>query len=428
MAAALIWVPVFSGCLTAPFAEESRVFHLMMDRAQGYEHWEPTVVTDPRDSLHLVAASTEYREGALDLGRIVAFASFDGGRTWSRTVPPVDVRAHNTYFDPVVLVERETGAVILTGLGIRAAEPPVPAMARTGYDLLAWRSEDGGRTFGAPTVLATGSGLYVEEFTQGSYANANFVGADKQWTAQAPDGTILLAWSHMVAATLDEPTTDRFDLVVSTSRDAGRSWSDPTVVERGGFLGFAYPFVTTTGEWLIAAVEYTASEIHVATSRDEGATWEVEVIGKTPGWPYLSIQELRTADGSGSLVLFAQCGAEGAYRVCAYERTRAGAWGGPVPLTPASPGETVVASVALADGSVAVSWFEQDGSDAHAHLGWLRRFGELESVVRIPDALGRESAGAGHYVGLAVSGETIVSIWPRFGEANGLHAYLVTRG
>lgn len=417
----LLAVLLLAGCSSPRLSEEPTVWsvtRVLLDSGAsgGYEHWEPMAVTDPHDPDHLVVATTEVNplEDTLQQGFLGAFVSHDGGQTWSRSLVPRGGPAYTTYYDPVLLVDHKTGDILLTGLGITAVEPQVPAWLRSGYDLLQWRSTDGGLTFVGPDVIWQSSGLDVMEFVTGRYVDVDFRGADKQWMAQAPDGTIALVWSLMLGNPTDEPLADRFDLVLMLSRDGGRSWEEPAVVYSGGFPGFAVPLLAEAG-WFLAFYDYGPEHYVVASSADQGATWSIETFGgPVVDRPYVSIQE-----SEGKVTVYGECMDKGRSLVCAATQGPAG-WS-QEPVSTPSDALTVVQTAKARDGAIGMAWFASDIPDADA---LLFRSSRLAEPLKL-DNLGRPSWHAGHYIGLTPTRQGFMAVAPNFNGEPTLVAYLV---
>ncbi|MGH2691300.1 MAG: sialidase family protein [Actinomycetota bacterium] len=136
----------------------------------------------------------------------------DGGRTWST---PRDITsAAGRYRGPSRLVVHPDGTLVnLFGDGPSC--DPFPSCIKD-VTLMASRSTDLGDTWSAPVpVAATGfpPGYVDSDIDRLDAPQADF-------PALAPDGTIHYAWSEIAP---DRSST----VYLTSSRDAGRTWSDP---------------------------------------------------------------------------------------------------------------------------------------------------------------------------------------------------------
>jgi hypothetical protein len=123
---------------------------------------EPSIARSPINSNFLVGTFQEGRftdGGAVDCGYSI---STDGGQTWTRAlIPNLTQTSGGTYFratDPVAGVDLNGNTYLLT-------EAATDELFRHGVVLLS-RSNDGGQTFGMPSVIyhpASGSGLFPDK-------------------------------------------------------------------------------------------------------------------------------------------------------------------------------------------------------------------------------------------------------------------------
>ena len=96
-------------------------------------HVESVLAINPRDPNNLVAASMDFGEE----GGVVAYASRDGGRSWSRAVDSTGHTARFDGLDPAAAFDREGAAYLLSD----------------GDSLMAFKSTDGGFTWSAGAVI-----------------------------------------------------------------------------------------------------------------------------------------------------------------------------------------------------------------------------------------------------------------------------------
>ena len=409
-----------AGCLQAqpegnggspPTAAAPDVERVGIDLGEG-DAFEPMAVVDPRDPEHIVVVASEHRPDAS--GRThrwnIAYASFDGGRSWTRSEIPGGPSAGldhplvaATDMGDAVAAFLPDGTVLYAGLALNFFEDTV----LRGYDLYVARSTDGGRTFPEVTVVASGRGLAVIGPLEAPVA---WFANDKEWLSTGEDGTALLGWTEIEFPPLDDPASGEVgqnDAVFSVSRDGGRTWSAPALVATTGYSG-SYPLLEPDGTWHIALYNYNIGSLHMATSFDEGATWGLQTLaGSTPSvaWPVLFLHEGaihygHTADGEGD---------RPAARV----------------LTSADHGATWQPSLKFVN-SGEVSWaqhtFAADGAGRLHVLGydggedgldmtlWTQADGELSH--RILDAgLAGSSGPRSHYLGLVGLPTGAFAVW-----------------
>ena len=176
-------------------------------RYQAYG--EPYLAVNPRNPRNLLGAAQCINGGALPIlngGALpipCTFASFDGGRTW-RENGPLPLPPGDRVGGDVTVAFTSQG----TGL--------VASHAGAGWavdSVLVWRTGDGGRSFGRPTVVYRGGGGAVV--------------VDHPWLAVGPAharaaDTLYIAWT----ATAGQNFL-RTRLLFSRSTDGGRHFDPP---------------------------------------------------------------------------------------------------------------------------------------------------------------------------------------------------------
>lgn len=256
--------------------------------------WEPFVVVDPADDRHIVALSGQFRDapGGESTLAMVAHVSRDAGRTWRSSEVPAPAGSTQVA-DPVALVLPD-GAVLVAGIAWAGQNPQSPLMAPAGTAITTFvvRSEDGGLTYGEPIVVAQGYGATVAGL------GVHLPTTDKPWLALGPDGTILLTTLVYDNPSRQDPSVPfgTADIHATSSKDGGRSWSPLRPLPRPDHSPhFASPAIEPDGTWQVAFIDIDFSKnpfaqtfgLWLATSRDEGTTWDAKRIGATPWMPTL---------------------------------------------------------------------------------------------------------------------------------------------
>lgn len=243
---------------------------------------ETTIAVNPRNPMNLVAGTNDYRvfnsrEDRND-GSGWAYATFNGGRTWTDTQVP-----HLTF---------QTGATGLLSDMDSAGDPALAFGRRNtvyyanlafsrlndGSAIVVSASHDGGRTWGEPSIVhsdgvdSSGNPVATDIFN-----DKEWIGVDQQ------SGAIYVSWTEFGPS--GSP------IVVSSSRDGGATWSAPVQVNPaftpGGITPYSQgsiPQVDEDGRLFIAyeaavcqslacdqATDHDA--IVVARSRDGGRTF-----------------------------------------------------------------------------------------------------------------------------------------------------------
>lgn len=174
---------------------------------------EPWIAADPRDPLHLVGAWQQDRWSNGGASGLVAAVTFDGGRTWTRSLPPVSVcgggRGFNRASDPWVSISPD-GTVHLMSLSLGG-----PGST---HALLATRSRDGGLTWSEPIAVVQEPGPDVLN--------------DKETlTADPFDSNYVYAvWDRVSGLTNPNPNNHRGPIRFARSSDGGETWEPPRTI------------------------------------------------------------------------------------------------------------------------------------------------------------------------------------------------------
>jgi hypothetical protein len=241
---------------------------------------ETPLAVNPRNPQNLLTGNNDwnYNDGC------GVNVSFNGGRTWTRTLPDgflpgitkytndpnVDgTGAYDYGGDPAVAFGPD-GTAYFACFGYQASQP-------YGVALFLSRSTDGGKTWlrgGSTEPLALVSAFNGNGKARGSIGQF----PDHEWIHVASDGTIYVPWAHFNGNSSHSP------IFIGVSRDGGRSFAAPVKVTSGSVrsdqdarvvtdprTGYAY----LTFDNSIQGGKGTAT--FVSVSKDHGATWNAPV-------------------------------------------------------------------------------------------------------------------------------------------------------
>ena len=159
---------------------------------------ESTLAVNPLDPYNMVGSSKRFTNPATYAFSLAAYATFDGGLSWTEAPPlgligdPDPTKAWVGVSDPAVAWDN-AGNVFLVGL-------PFPATGPETLGIAIYKSTDGGRSFGAPN--------FIHQST----------GDDKQ--SAAGDGNPASPFYGNVYAAWDDGSTLRF----ARTSDHGTTW------------------------------------------------------------------------------------------------------------------------------------------------------------------------------------------------------------
>jgi BNR repeat-like domain len=236
---------------------------------------EPYVAVNPGNANHLIGAWQQDRWSGGAARAVMTGASFDGGRTWTRTLQPFSVCAAGTGLtggyeratDPWVDIGPD-GTVHAMGLAVSGGAFTTGALSA----MLAARSTDGGRTWSPPAVLVRDGPAFFHD------KNA--------LTADPTDARYVYGvWDRLDPAG-NGPT------MLARSTDGGVSWEAARVIyapaPTGGAAGVSQTIgnrivVRPNGEVinLFAQIDTVSGQatrrLGVIRSIDKGATWGAPV-------------------------------------------------------------------------------------------------------------------------------------------------------
>lgn len=384
--------------------------------ARGAEPW---IAVDPADSLHaVVAAMSTLPAEPVGHPWIGTAVTFDGGATWEEGAPAgsllddgASVGPYNFAAD-VMLAFANDGAVVLVALAGTSAPgfyctPVGPCGPGAGAgssrnDLVAWRSTDGGRTFGEGVVIAPADGARLH----GPAGNVALVGAhDREHLAvDSESGRLHVVWSLLDA------TGSR--LVASASDDHGATWSEPRLVAAGLYGPHA---VALGGVVLVGARNGNEGTAVVVRSEDGGESWsEPVVLGEMPY--YSTVPVALWKDGDATRALAAHPTGESQERVLLYASADSGAsWSEPVSALPegAAVKRLPLLAVAPATGEGALAAYEADGSaEALAGVAIGISRGALVGDATRVTGFSADARAAFDYFGLAAASDgSVMGAW-----------------
>ena len=180
-------------------------------------HNETAIAVDPANSSHLVAGSNETElppSGAPGSAKEVAgyYTSFDGGATWVNGQVPwgsfTQTSDPSVVFDTIGDVQYGVVAFDL-GLGGRALGGAIQVSSST----------DGGKRFGAPTIVEQSNDPRIFE-------DKPYMAADDS-PGSPFAGSLYVTWTRFHFADRAETQYLESPIFFSASHDGGRTWSTP---------------------------------------------------------------------------------------------------------------------------------------------------------------------------------------------------------
>lgn len=288
----------------------------------GLTFYETFVAADPEDAQRLIGCSMfkDARAGSsMDWSGTMVFLSTDGGASWQ---PTLKVENVSKAWDPSCTFGRGGTALFLTEVTSSGANDAGSGRwwERTAAESVLWlfRSNDGGKTWSAPTTVPQVERPYVAVDYYQRLGNVYISGAgqrpnhgmllsyrstdggitlqalaakvDKNVPEVTPgnnlvlsDGTYVVVYS---ATQTDEqqfpPTKRNADLKVVTSSDGGETFSQPVVVTKITSAREGVPSVAVDSSGgpfqdriYLVWCDYSSGrgEIFVAHSKDKGKSW-----------------------------------------------------------------------------------------------------------------------------------------------------------
>jgi hypothetical protein len=287
------------------------------DSSPSNDRSESTLVANPTNPYNMVGSSKRFTNPQTYAFSLAAYATFDGGQSWTEAAPLGLLAGWDGISDPTVAWD-DVGNAFLIGLPFTGPEPMAIAV---------YKSTDGGLTWSAPNLIHSAAGddkqsaagdvnpasphhgnVYIAWDGPGGllFARTTDHGGTWEGTAASPAVGASLApgsFAPQVVVAVDGTVHIFFltnDLEVVTSTDGGDSFSAPAVVASGiTFLPsplpggtFRTPTVSTAcagagaGDLVVAWPDYRqgAARIYYRRSTNAGQQWH----GSASGDPLLT--------------------------------------------------------------------------------------------------------------------------------------------
>jgi hypothetical protein len=199
-------------------------------------HTETSIAVDPTDPTHLIAGSIDFEilyEGGASVTRHISayYTSFDGGNTWLNGHVPNGAFGFTS--DPSVAFDRRLG---LAHYGVVAWESGQGG-GSANFSIQVNTSSDGGKSFGAPVVVAHGTGgAGVTLFNDKPY-----VAVDSH-PGSAFYGRLYVTWSQFLFtrfAYIQSP------IFLAFSDDGGTTFSSPKEISGSSATLCAHPIISS---------------------------------------------------------------------------------------------------------------------------------------------------------------------------------------
>ena len=232
--------------------------------------------------------------GSRGVTKLLFARTDDGGDTWTSPKLIAGGTPSDFFGSPQLSVVRNGTLVATTSL----------ADAAGGTDLLAYRSTDGGRSWSAPVVVRALSAGSLQAVCGQSVAGADTSSSSGQQTVLGGRAVALVSLDGSAAA------AGRGAVVLSVSRDGGRTWQSRTLLHRNvpiilasisagreGGLGLVWDEIDTSG--VDCATATVPSRTRFAVVR-EGRLSEAVTVG--PRWWNLASGARGTGGFSGYFI------------------------------------------------------------------------------------------------------------------------------
>ncbi|MGQ0536318.1 MAG: sialidase family protein [Methanobacteriota archaeon] len=387
--------------------------------ATGPDHaYEPWLAADPNDGAHLVALAMQWG----DRGPwIHASTSFDAGATWTQTrlpggasSPPSHPLAGATALaDPSVAITND-GSVVVAGFAVTGTpigptnpvpqRPPATAPIAAKTQVFVAVSQDGGRSF--PDVrLLHEAGVRIDGASAAGQA-APDVAVDRTELTHlfgAPDGRLALTWANQTRL-----ASRSSELLITLSRDSGRTWSEARSIGQG--FGAAGAFGAGDRVYLTFN---RGGNLTFAVSTDAGRSWEFTNLGRMSSW----LAPISMDEGEQILIAYGRPLDEETLGLqeptVVVSDDEGSSWSNPVGLDPPeAAGRALVAADASPDGTLFVSYFHAKHDGPTSFRATAFRDGVAGDPLVLSESIGDLARGrAGEYQGLAAVPDGAFVTW-----------------
>lgn len=236
---------------------------------------EPYVAVNPTDANHLIGAWQQDRWSGGAARAVMTAASFDGGRTWTRTLQPFSVCAGGTgtgggyerATDPWVDIGPD-GTVHAMGLSVSGSIFATGALSA----MLAARSTDGGRSWSAPAVLVRDGPAFFNDKNAltADPTDARHVYAVWDRLDPAGNGPTMLARSIDGGVTWEPARVIFVPMAAGGAIGVSQTIGNRIVVRPGGDVINLFAQIDTVNGQAIR-------RLGVIRSTDKGVTWSAPV-------------------------------------------------------------------------------------------------------------------------------------------------------
>lgn len=236
---------------------------------------ETWVAVNPNNPDNIIAGSNDSQYNGNPY-RMTAFVTFDGGKTWRRTLLPENssygksAGGGSTNFDPGICFDTKGNAYYCYGWA--------RLTAGSGYGdnfVLVSKSTDGGLTWKNTDPVYS-----YEDVTDPPFNDKYLMTCDVNPTSPYKDN-IYITWTHFGSNT--SPGTY---IAFSRSTNGGQTWSDPPLpLQSGGGIQSPVPAVGPDGTVYVAwrSGSGGSTQARVKVSKDGGKTFGASVLAQTVG-------------------------------------------------------------------------------------------------------------------------------------------------
>ena len=225
------------------------------------DHGESDLAVDPQNPNHLLGASKFFFDDASYLFHLGSYTSVNGGASFNEQIVPFydcttsgNVLEWQNTTDPTVAFDGQGGAYTLVlAFNWNSTTAPDAVISVS-------KSADGGQTWGSPITLTTEQSAALGD------------SLDKQWITAHGDN-VFAAWAVFNGSSV---------VVKSAfSHDAGRTWSQPTVLTSPSIdqpqNTFVYPRFAPDGTLFVAFTNFPTKQ------QQKGALEKVFILKSTDG-------------------------------------------------------------------------------------------------------------------------------------------------